>query len=148
MRVRGPPARSGAWLAADQSAAVGLFLQSLPGETGNDEGWRRVCRLADTVKTEEMLRLLPLEVLRRLFHEDDLRLFDLAPVAFRCGCSRERIEDALRGMGRDEVDAIVRERGSVEADCEFFNAHFRFDAVDVAALFADVAPADLPDPQH
>jgi molecular chaperone Hsp33 len=44
--------------------------------------------------------------------------------------------EALRGMGREEVQAILREQGALEADCEFCNAHYHFDAVDVEALFA------------
>jgi len=100
------------------------------------------------LESEELLRVSPLELLRRLFHEEDLRVYEPEPVAFRCGCSRERIADALRGMGRDEVEAIVHERGSVEADCEFCNAHYRFDAVDVAALFADGPLSEGPGARH
>lgn len=136
------------WLAADDQVAAGLFLQRLPGVQGEDEDWRRARILADTLESEELLRVSPLELLRRLFHEEDLRVYEPEPVAFRCGCSRERIADALRGMGRDEVEAIVHERGSVEADCEFCNAHYRFDAVDVAALFADGPLSEGPGARH
>lgn len=136
------------WLAADGQVAAGLFLQRLPGVQGDEEDWRRVCILADTLESEELLRISPLELLRRLFLEEDLRVYEPEPVAFRCGCSRERIADALRGMGRDEVEAIVRERGSVEADCEFCNAHYRFDAVDVAALFSEGSTVDVSEARH
>jgi molecular chaperone Hsp33 len=75
-------------------------------------------------------------LLHRLFHEEDVRLFEPEPVAFRCGCSRERVAGVLVSMGRDEVDAIIDEQGAVEADCEFCNAHYTFDRVDAAALFS------------
>lgn len=127
------------WLAADGTTAAGLFLQRLPGEEGDDEDWQRVCLLADTLKREELLSVPPDKLLYRLFHEEDLRLYEPEPVAFRCGCSRERIAATLRAIGRTEVEAIIRERGSVEADCEFCNAHYHFDAVDVMAMFADGA---------
>ena len=140
------------WLAADGRAAAGLFLQRLPGDQrgdpAGDEDWRRVCILADTLEREELLSVPPETLLHRLFHEEDLRLYEPEPVAFRCGCSRERIAHTLRAMGRAEVESIIAERGSVEADCEFCNAHYRFDAVDAAALFADVPVGAMTDSEH
>ena len=136
------------WLAANGQVAAGLFLQRLPGEHVDDEDWRRVCLLADTLERGELLAVEPETLLRRLFHEEDLRLYEPEPVAFRCGCSRERIESTLKAMGREEVEGIVQERGSVEADCEFCNAHYHFDAVDVAALFAEQPLATTPPSQH
>lgn len=136
------------WLAADERTAAGLFLQRLPGEGVSDEEWRRVCILAETLNHRELLRVPSLELLRRLFHEEDLRLFEPEPVAFRCSCSRERIADTLRALGQREVEAIIREEGAVEADCEFCNAHYRFDAVDAAALFADMPAGVMTDLQH
>lgn len=125
------------WLAAGEQVAAGIFLQRMPGEHSEYEDWRRVCILADTLERDELLELAPTEVLHRLFNEEDVRLYDPEPVAFRCSCSRERIENTLRGMGREEVDAILLEQGSIEADCEFCNAHYHFDAVDVEGLFSD-----------
>lgn len=133
------------WLAADKSVAAGLMLQRLPGEALNDEDWRRVCILADTLQDDELLNTSPEVLLHRLFHEEDVRLFEPEPVAFRCGCSRDRIADALRGLGKAELDDILREKGVIEANCEFCNAHYRFDAVDVASLFSQAPIATPPD---
>ncbi len=68
-----------------------------------------------------------------------VRLFDAETVAFRCGCSRERIEGLLRSLGRDEVESIVAEQGAVEITCEFCNRRYRLDAVDAAMLFSGTA---------
>lgn len=132
------------WLAADSEHAAGLFLQRLPQHEDDDEHWNRVCMLADTVKDEELLKLDAKEVLHRLFHEEDLRLFEPEPVAFRCSCSRERVGNALVSMGEGEVAQILDEMGTIEVNCEFCNAHYAFDQVDAAALFARLA-ADAPD---
>lgn len=137
------------WLAADAESAAGLFLQRLPGDADEDQdGWNRVCLLADTLDSDELLHLAPEALLRRLFHEEALRLYTPEPVAFRCGCSRERIAGVLRGLGAEEVNAIIEDRGVVEVDCEFCNTHYRFDAVDAAALFADGTVADPSDAHH
>ena len=46
----------------------------------------------------------------------------------------------LRMLGRDEVDSILAERGSIEVRCEFCNLGYVFDPVDAAGLFTG-APA-------
>ena len=63
-------------------------------------------------------------------------MFQARPVEFRCTCSRERVTTMLHMLGRAEVESIVAERGEVEVNCEFCNQRYRFDGVDVAALFA------------
>jgi molecular chaperone Hsp33 len=45
----------------------------------------------------------------------------------------------LLALGRDEVDAILAERGEVEITCDFCSARYAFDAVDVGQLFASGA---------
>ena len=99
--------------------------------------------LAGTIREEELLSLDAKELLHRLFHEEDLRLFEPEPVAFRCSCSRERIGNALKSMGEGEVAQILEEMGTIEVNCEFCNAHYAFDMVDAGALFADAG--DVPD---
>lgn len=130
------------WLSADSESAAGLFLQKMPTDHAEDDDWERVVMLADTIKDEELLALDVKEILHRLFHEESVRLFDPEPVAFRCGCSRERIETVLINMGQKDVESIIEEKGAVEADCEFCNARYVFDAVDVAALFNEVPTVD------
>ena len=129
------------WLASSDGVAAGLLLQRLPQETtehlSSEEEWEHLVTLAETVSDEELLALPLKELLHRLYHQEDIRLFDPDPVAFRCSCSREKIETALRGLGRGEAEAIIEERGEIRADCEFCNKSYRFDAVDVAALFTE-----------
>ena len=42
----------------------------------------------------------------------------------------------LKNLGRDEADSILAERGDIEIGCDFCGTQYRFDAVDVGALFA------------
>ena len=140
------------WLRADGDQASGLLLQRLPvttrpatatesgaGGVAEDEiedAWRRVQLVADTVTAPELADLSDRELLRRLFAEDDVRMFEAAPVFFRCSCSRSRVEAMLRSLGREEVDSILAERGSVEVRCEFCNRAYRFDPVDAGVIFS------------
>ncbi|MDQ2068751.1 Hsp33 family molecular chaperone HslO [Natronospira bacteriovora] len=127
------------WLTADSDAASGLLLQLVPGEDEGGEGWNRVITLADTVKGEE-LRVLPArQLLHRLYHEENLRLFEARPVSFRCTCSREKIVDVLRRLGQEEIEEVLEEQGQVQVACEFCGRHYYFDRVDAAALFIDAS---------
>ncbi len=142
-------------LAATPDRAAGLLLQRVAmGEAGTaeradaDDAWRRLGLLAATVSPKELFDLPSRELLRRLFPEDDIRLFEGAPVFFQCTCSRERVAGILQALGGAEVHALLAERGDVEVRCEFCNRAWRFDAVDVAALFSPGAPQPAPPGLH
>lgn len=128
------------WLAADGQRAAGLLLQALPGEDRDPDAFNRATTLADTLQDQELLELPVQTLLHRLYHEEDVRLLDGSPVSFRCGCSRERVGEMLRNLGRPEVDSILEDEGRVEVNCEFCNAGYRFDAVDVEQLFTEGEP--------
>jgi molecular chaperone Hsp33 len=130
------------WLAADDQRASGLLLQRLPAEVYEDaDAWNRAQQLASTCTPAELLGLEAPTLIRRLFHEEDIRLFDSEPVAFRCTCSRQTIERVLQGLGHEEVRDIVAERGTVDVACEFCGQRYVFDQVDAEALFSGSLPA-------
>jgi molecular chaperone Hsp33 len=135
------------WLTADGKRAAGLLLQRLPGAAGDEDAWPRTAMLADTLRDAELLQLGAEDLLRRVFHEETVRLFEPEPVAFRCGCSRERVEGLLRALGRAEVDEALDAQGAIEVTCEFCNRLYRIDAVDAAALWHGQAPA-VPSTRH
>ena len=129
------------WLAADEHVSAGLLLQSLPAEGGKPatvdaDAWGRAVTLAQTITPDELLRLPPDDVLRRLFWQETLEHYPALSPHFACTCSRERIGRMLVSLGRDEVDSILDEQGSVTVTCDFCSREYTFDAVDTAQLFA------------
>jgi molecular chaperone Hsp33 len=141
------------WLHADASGASGMLLQRLPVADVSrsshaadaavvDDAWRRVQLIGETLTPGELRTLGDAEILRRLFNEDDVRLYEPTPVYFRCRCSRERVGGMLQSLGESETRSVLAERGEVEVRCDFCNRAYVFDAVDVAQLFnTDVAGA-------
>ena len=133
------------WLYADAQGASGMLLQRLPIAEASgarivdlaavDDAWRRVQLIGETLTPEELRTLADAEILHRLFNEDDVRLYEPAPVYFRCRCSRERVGGMLQSLGEAETRAVLAERGEVEVRCDFCNRAYQFDAVDVAQLF-------------
>jgi molecular chaperone Hsp33 len=141
------------WLHADANGASGMLLQRLPAEAATapagaaqpadvEDAWRRVQLIGDTLTPEELRTLADQEILHRLFNEDDVRLYEAAPVYFRCRCSRERVAGMLQGLGEQEIRSVLAERGEVEVHCDFCNRAYTFDAVDVAQLFNAGVAAD------
>jgi molecular chaperone Hsp33 len=154
-------------LAADAKVAAGLLIQRLPVEgegniagqrtsqgaprhrgqanedaIGHDEDYNRISTLARSLKREELLELDVETVLRRLFWEEKLLRFELQTPRFACTCNRERVASMIRGLGREEADSILAERGEIEVGCDFCGQQYRFDAVDAAQIFT--APGDQP----
>ena len=143
-------------LVATADRVAGLLLQRVAlGDAGSeaeraeaDDAWTRLGLLAATVSEKELLDLPCRDLLRRLFREDDIRLFDGTPVFFQCSCSRERVAGILQALGGAEVQSLLAERGDIEVRCEFCNRAWRFDAVDVAGIFSDGARQQAPPGLH
>ena len=130
------------WLNADGQRARGLLLQQLPADRlpeaeAREASWQHVVTLADTLTAEELLGLDNPTLLHRLYHEEQLRLFEPRMLQFRCSCSRERSANALISLGQADAELLLSENaGSVVIDCQFCNERYAFDAADIAQLFA------------
>jgi molecular chaperone Hsp33 len=136
------------WLAADTEHCTGLLLQRLPLQGGNQqtevssalETWHRTQRLAETLTTNEMLEVSQDDLLHRLFWEEMLLVYDAKPIVWQCSCTRERVADMLKMLGRHEVQDILETQGKIEVACEFCGQPYLFDGVDSALLFQPLVP--------
>ncbi len=149
------------WLVADDKQAAGLLIQKLPDtekvkstsnilsfdaseENVDLDGWNRIQQLSSTIKDEELLLLSPEEIIHRLYHEEDVRIFEAESVSFRCSCSRDRVGNMLRSLGMEEVHNILKEEESIDVVCEFCMQKYSFDAVDAEQIFAADIPHQAP----
>ena len=123
---------------AAEPLAAGMLLQALPAssEQHADE-FDHLSKLTDTIKDEELFTLPAEEILYRLYHEEEVRLFAPQAIQFRCTCSRERCEQALLQVGQVEVEAMIHEQGQIDMHCDYCGTHYQFDAIDAQALFAE-----------
>ena len=139
-------------LAAGAQRCGGLMLQQVAiaggAPLGDADGWNRAEHLLATLTDAELLELPPEQVLLRLFHEEGVRLQPPQALAFGCTCSRERVGEVLRSLGREENESVLAEQGSIQITCEFCNRRYVFDEDDVAALFAADSPAEPPPTRH
>ncbi len=142
------------WLAADEQVSRGLLLQKLPYHGGKAEAqaltqeealetWNRAVILGSTLKQQELLETGIDVLMQRLFWEETLRVFDPLHPGFHCTCTREKVGNMLKMLGREEVDSVLAEQGHVGVNCDFCGQHYDYDKVDCAQLFATDAPVEV-----
>ncbi|WP_413113141.1 Hsp33 family molecular chaperone HslO [Thaumasiovibrio sp. DFM-14] len=118
-----------------QAHAAGMLLQALPDDKENTDDFDHLHQLTSTVKNEELFGLAAEDVLYRLYHQEQVQLFDPQPVTFSCTCSRERSAAAICSIERSEVEQIVAEQGNIALHCDYCGSSYQFDSIDVAGLF-------------
>jgi molecular chaperone Hsp33 len=99
----------------------------LEGDEG--ENWTRANILLDTVEEMELIgpQVAPTDLLIRLFHEEQPRVFDPQPVRFGCTCSEDRVRQSLSIYGADDIAEMTTDEGVLTADCQFCGAHYVLD---------------------
>ena len=124
--------------------AGGMMLQHMPNASplmvgadapiiaqndDNDENWSRANILLDTVDQLELIgpTIAPTDLLLRLFHEEQPRIFDAQPMGFGCTCSDARVRQSLSIYSAKDIAHMTTDDGSVTADCQFCGAHYQFD---------------------
>jgi len=139
------------WLAADEHAVAGLFLQQLPSENSNkqdeEEAWSRLSQLAATVSKKELLELGAGTLLHRLFHEEECRLLSITELEFACNCSREKVGETISLLGEHDANDLLTEQGVIEVACEFCNEHYQFNARDIKQIFSGRSSATSSEPK-
>ncbi len=117
--------------------AGGVMVQHMPQASGQspreramlEEDWTRVNLLLDTVEQIELVgpKVQPPELLLRLFHEEDPRVFDPQAVHFGCSCSEDKVRQSLSIYSAKDIATMTTEAGTVTADCQFCGAHYVMD---------------------
>lgn len=128
---------------------AGIMLQRVAEAGGlvaasDADAWNRVCHLLATLGEDELLDLPVETLLLRLFHEEEVILQGARSLRFRCSCSRRRVLDMLRSLGREEAFAGLDASGKLKVTCEFCNRDYLLDEVDLAGQFAKFPQAPGP----
>ncbi len=127
--------------------AGGVMLQTLPAQPAatedeapkvqtaeilqgaESEDWNRANLLLDTVEEMELIgpSVSPTELLTRLFHEEEPRIFDPQRVEFGCSCNADKVRATLSIYSAKDIRHMTNDDGKVTADCQFCGAHYEFD---------------------
>jgi len=116
-------------------AAGGIIAQLMPGADehtiatleANARSMATVTtQIAEGASCEDLLAAITGSLGLNVFHEFE--------VAFKCRCTREKVESALLGLGRDELAKIASEQPQTEATCEFCKHIYVLSADEVGQL--------------
>lgn len=124
-------------LTTNANCAAGIVLQKLPSDEMFDEdAWGRMQILTQTLTDAELTDLPADEILYRLYHEEQIALPDAVPLTFSCTCSKQKSENAIINLGKQEATQAVAQTGELALDCGFCGTVYRFNPDEVAQLFA------------
>ncbi|PHM50257.1 Hsp33 family molecular chaperone HslO [Xenorhabdus miraniensis] len=118
-------------------AAGGMLLQVLPSvQEGSEDMLDHLVQLTATIKGEELFALDPKEILYRLYHEEDVTLYEPQQVEFRCTCSQQRCADTLATLPDADLQEILHNDGKIDMECEFCGMHYIFGEKEVSEIKA------------
>ncbi|MBP9742968.1 MAG: Hsp33 family molecular chaperone HslO [Burkholderiales bacterium] len=128
------------FIAYSKKKIVGFMLQKLPDpeEIYNDD-IERIFYLAQTIKYHELLITENSALLKQLFSEDDIILFDAKPVQFSCSCGHNRVVNIIRSLGLEEAQSIIADEGMIKVTCDFCNSVYVFTEADILHMFNNLA---------
>lgn len=115
---------------AAQSEGAGDILNASDLVAGDEEeNWNRVNILLSTVEELELVgpSVTPTDLLMRLFHEEQPRVYETQMVKFGCTCSEERVRQSLSIYSAKDIEKMTNDQGRVTADCQFCGAHYDLD---------------------
>lgn len=123
------PTVGGAVAAEGGSGEGGLLTHAdiLSGDAS--ENWTRANLLLDTVEEMELIgpSVTPTDLLVRLFHEEEPRVFEAQTVRFGCSCSADKVRQTMSIYSQRDIAKMTTPAGIVTADCQFCGAHYEFD---------------------
>ncbi|KLN59896.1 molecular chaperone Hsp33 [Kiloniella spongiae] len=131
--------------------AGGMILQYVPGDGGVNqqtdkdddeikEDWQRSMILMSSCTEDELLDrdLAVTDLLYRLFHEEQVRVYDQRPLKEGCRCSREKLANVIKTVSLEEVDSYKVD-GVIDAKCEFCGRSYVFDDAAIAEIQKEAA---------
>lgn len=113
-------------------AAGGFVIQVLPG--ADDEN---ITLLEERLKQmPPVSRLIdagdaPEDLLERLLGKGNFKVLEKMPVSFTCSCSKEKLSQAMTGLGKEELQAMIEEDHGAEASCHFCREFYHFSEQDL-----------------
>lgn len=112
--------------------AGGVIVQALPG--ASDESLFLAEEIVkDCANVSSLIEEHGAEwIVNELFFTDK---FDVYEPKYNCLCSREYIEKVLISLGKDELNDILKNEGTIKVDCQFCDKIYEFTSEDVEKFF-------------
>ena len=127
-------------IAYSDEQVVGFMLQQLPDTHHQSfHEIERVFTLAETLTERELLHFSLENLIFKLFNEDDVVVMPTHPVNFFCSCSRQRVSEILRNLGKEELSQLIAEQGHITVDCDYCNTIYRFEQAELEKFVLQIS---------
>ena len=135
------------WLFCDteQQLAAGALVQLLPDGDGSTENkeqqqsdFEHLCQLTNTIKSEEVFSLEAEALLYRLYHQEQVNIFEPQMVSYVCGCSADKCLSAISQIEPSEIKAILAEQGKISMTCDYCITTYDFDELSLKSFISKV----------
>lgn len=125
------------WLFTDEKTAqiAGTLIQLLPdsGEKEQQQAdFEHLCQLTNTIKPEEIFSLASEDLLYRLYHQEEVRIFEPQAVSYKCSCSEDKCLSTISQIDPSELESIIAEQGSVSMTCDYCMTTYKFERPQLA----------------
>ena len=119
--------------------AGGYLIQLLPGAPNEiidklEAGIQRAGAVTPMLEQG----MTPEDILGQICGDLGVVFMETVPVAYKCYCSRDRVEQALISLGREELGDIVRDGKAFPVECQFCDTVYTFTPEDIQALLKKI----------
>jgi len=137
------------WLRQDGDVLEAMLLERLQDRAGDDAtpAWNDIVARGEAIFAEHFLPFPYSEWLRDSFVGYDVRAQAAQPIKFACSCNIERVLNALKLVGADELQPLIEEQGQIDTRCEFCGRRYVVGHGQLTALFATHDGAHPPGPR-
>ena len=135
------------WLFSDseQHRCAGTLVQLLPDGDGSVENkakhetdFEHLCQLTNTLKAEEVFSLNAEAILYRLYHQEQVNIFEPQTVTYLCGCSVDKCLTAISQIPSSEIKEILAEQGKISMTCDYCLTTYDFNETDLQSFISKV----------
>jgi len=119
--------------------AGGYLIQLLPGAPDEiidklEAGIQRAGAVTPMLEQG----MTPEDILGQVCGDLGVVFMETVPVVYKCYCSRDRVEQALISLGREELGDIVRDGKAFPVECQFCDTVYTFTPEDIQALLKKI----------
>ncbi len=118
-------------------AAGGFILQIMPG-----------CKEETLTRIETILRKMPPvsemvnegktpEEMLEIITEGDFQLLEELDLSYKCNCHKEKFEEGLISLGKEELEKIKTEDKKIEISCQFCADQYMFNEEEIDKLIKE-----------
>ena len=115
--------------------AGGFILQVMPDASEETiEALEAKVAAADPVTTMMDRGMGPEEILEYYLKDLDLKITEKLPVRYYCGCSKEKVAEALATISTEDLQEMINDGEEIEVKCFFCNSTYKFSTAELKEM--------------